>query len=341
MSNALKSKVDDDDVLSTASTVSKLDDNEDSTNSENEYEVERVVEKKKQNGKTFYLLKWKGYSEEENTWEPEENVTCSELLKEFEERRKAEKLLKEGQSDKVPPVRISLRDVDSERKKKKKKKKKYKDDRERHSEKREKYEKYEKHKMKKLDDHIESDESKELCSDVHTSRIANGLLKVDVFNGNNSSKNVMKTKSERENHLENGKSTNKETKDFKLISNNESKPFSEAAAYFSDSPFRRPANQVKHKATNKRIMQDDKDLLYHFENGVELDKIIGIYELETSEFAFYVCYKDGFKELLPREVCNTKWPQHVIKFYESRSQIVRNEYIKLPVSLDSDSSNED
>ena len=34
------------------------------------YEVEDVVEKKTENNKTLYLVKWKGFSDEDNTWEP-------------------------------------------------------------------------------------------------------------------------------------------------------------------------------------------------------------------------------------------------------------------------------
>src|SRR3981189_2513093 len=35
-----------------------------------EYEVEEIIDSQKRRGKTQYLVKWKGFPSEENTWEP-------------------------------------------------------------------------------------------------------------------------------------------------------------------------------------------------------------------------------------------------------------------------------
>ena len=53
--------------------------------SEDLYEVERILDKRKSNkGKTEYLVQWKGYGREDATWEPEQHlVNCKECMHDY------------------------------------------------------------------------------------------------------------------------------------------------------------------------------------------------------------------------------------------------------------------
>ena len=73
----------------------------------NEFIVEKILDKRVKNNRTEYLLSWKGKAEkawfctllkldsllgfgpDENSWEPKDNLGCPDMIKAFEDRLKS------------------------------------------------------------------------------------------------------------------------------------------------------------------------------------------------------------------------------------------------------------
>lgn len=69
-----------------------MSENETTENEQEEhFIVETIVDKRTRNNKIEYFVKWKDYSDEDNTWEIKDNLECLELIEEYEKKLKLKK----------------------------------------------------------------------------------------------------------------------------------------------------------------------------------------------------------------------------------------------------------
>lgn len=106
-------KENEDPTESATQDQAKSNEKSDKDDDEEVYEVEKVLDHNRRRNKTYYLIKWKGYSEEESTWEAEDNVFAEELVKDYwannnEETKQKEtrKGRKRGAAAHPPPTPI-------------------------------------------------------------------------------------------------------------------------------------------------------------------------------------------------------------------------------------------
>lgn len=82
----------------------KDDSSEDDLQNDDEgsqYEVEKIIGEKIIKGTRHYLIRWKGYEEESDTWEPEDTLNCPDIIAVFKENKKKTKGKKEKPSKKA------------------------------------------------------------------------------------------------------------------------------------------------------------------------------------------------------------------------------------------------
>ncbi|KAL7310018.1 hypothetical protein PS15m_010827 [Mucor circinelloides] len=90
----------------------------DSSDDENDsiFDVEEIVQMfVTDNGERMFEIKWKGYPPEENTYEPEHNLNCPELLKAFLEKHKRKEAQRAGSSALTSTSSSSLKKKDKQK----------------------------------------------------------------------------------------------------------------------------------------------------------------------------------------------------------------------------------
>ncbi|XP_076672288.1 uncharacterized protein LOC143371209 isoform X2 [Andrena cerasifolii] len=76
----------------------------DKENNQKEYEVEKIVGQRTIKGRRQFLVRWKGYDDDSDTWEQEKDLNCAQLIEEFlveDEENQEEKAKKPENSPRV------------------------------------------------------------------------------------------------------------------------------------------------------------------------------------------------------------------------------------------------
>ncbi|XP_029663832.1 chromobox protein homolog 3-like [Formica exsecta] len=89
--------------------------NKDDKETLKEFEVEKIIEVRfKKNGMKEFLIRWKGFNPADDTWEPEKNLNCSELIAKFMQKVEKAKTqeMRELRANRVHTKRYTLSTCD-------------------------------------------------------------------------------------------------------------------------------------------------------------------------------------------------------------------------------------
>ncbi|XP_037818709.1 probable chromo domain-containing protein LHP1 isoform X3 [Lucilia sericata] len=64
-------------------------DDEDDEDGEEEYEVKDIMDHKTERGVSYFLIRWKGYTKDDDTWEPEDTLNCPDIIERYKKKQKS------------------------------------------------------------------------------------------------------------------------------------------------------------------------------------------------------------------------------------------------------------
>lgn len=70
-----------------------------------EYEVEKILDRKQESGRVYYLVRWKGYEPEDDSWEPIENLNCHDKIQDYRQTIGLEKKRQQARKNHPRPGR--------------------------------------------------------------------------------------------------------------------------------------------------------------------------------------------------------------------------------------------
>lgn len=251
---------------------------------EEEYVVEKIVDKRVTKGKIQYLLKWKGYTDDDNTWEPKENLDCPDLIEAFEEaeRKKQEqqnlaKKKPELPSKKNEPKASTSRVVNKKTTAKRKRKNSSSES------------------DRQSPDRIDSD------SDAKSSSTS----KSTTTTGKKTKKKVEDTDGEEE-------------EDNSAAKNDRGTRASRATTRATDNGKSTPKKTRRDTEEVDENDGDDKYVDRVMDEGLEPEKIIGATEV-SGDLMFLIKWKGMAKaDLISAKIAKIACPQTVISYFEER-----------------------